>query len=84
MIEQDIKNCKNDLDELLDKEQLLREYQRLLGGMQEDISALADKIDVISNIWRSVSIPYPWYIWRYGLTDTVSQLKVDMQKLHEE
>lgn len=70
-IEKDIKNCKNDLDELLDKEQFLREYQRSLGATQEDISALADKIDVISNIWRSVRIPYPWYRWWCGLADTV-------------
>ncbi|KAL1948606.1 hypothetical protein VTO73DRAFT_10412 [Trametes versicolor] len=55
-IDKDIKNCKNDLDELLDKEQFLREYQRSLGATQEDISALADKIDVISNIWRSLKV----------------------------
>lgn len=43
------------LDPLQDKERLLNHYQQSRNATEVEIAALADKIEIISNIWQCVS-----------------------------
>lgn len=45
------------LGPLQDKERLLNHYQQLRNATEVDIAALANKIEIISNIWQCVSTP---------------------------
>lgn len=55
----DIQSCNEELAELMAKEELLKKYERAPGRTQKEIRTLADKIDVIANIWQSVrALPF--------------------------
>lgn len=70
-LENEVQECKCRLSELLEKERLLQQYQASLSKTQAEIFALADKIDIISDIWRSVSPSQSW-VMRRVLADASS------------
>ncbi|EIW58240.1 uncharacterized protein TRAVEDRAFT_47406 [Trametes versicolor FP-101664 SS1] len=51
-LEREINECMHHLDPLQDKERLLNHYQQSRNATEAEIAALADKIEIISNIWQ--------------------------------
>ncbi|EIW52116.1 uncharacterized protein TRAVEDRAFT_24789 [Trametes versicolor FP-101664 SS1] len=51
-LEREINECMHRLGPLQDKERLLNHYQQLRNTTEVDIAALANKIEIISNIWQ--------------------------------
>ncbi|KAL1944930.1 hypothetical protein VTO73DRAFT_2550 [Trametes versicolor] len=55
-LEREINECMHHLDPLQDKEQLLNHYQQSRNATEAEIAALADKIEIISNIWQCLNV----------------------------
>ncbi|KAL1944937.1 hypothetical protein VTO73DRAFT_2557 [Trametes versicolor] len=51
-LEKEINQCRHDLNVLEETQQLLKKYQQLLDATKDEIGTLANKIDVIANIWQ--------------------------------
>ncbi|EIW52117.1 uncharacterized protein TRAVEDRAFT_40814 [Trametes versicolor FP-101664 SS1] len=51
-LEKEINQCRHDLNVLEGKQPLLKKYQQLLDATKDEIGTLANKIDVIANIWQ--------------------------------